>query len=40
MNRACQRQTVVFDVPVAAIIAFVPTPAAVTRLRMVRQTTR
>jgi hypothetical protein len=29
MNRACQRQTQVFDLPVAAMIAFVPEPSAV-----------
>ena len=28
MNRSCQRQTQVFDLPVAAMIAFVPRPSA------------
>ena len=28
MKRSCQRQTQVFDLPVAAMIAFVPSPSA------------
>ena len=38
MNRACQRQTVVFDVPVAAMTAFVPTPSALSSTIRARQT--
>jgi hypothetical protein len=38
MNRACQRQTVVFDFPVVAMTAFVPTPAALSSEICARQT--
>ena len=38
MNRSCQRQTVVFDLPVAAMMAFVPKPSAVRRMIRARQT--
>jgi hypothetical protein len=38
MNRSCQRQTVVFDLPVAAMTAFVPKPSAVRSTIRVRQT--
>jgi hypothetical protein len=38
MNRSCQRQTVVFDLPVAAMTAFVPKPSAVRRTVRARQT--
>jgi len=38
MNRSCQRQTVVFAVPVAAMMAFVPTPSAVGSTIRQRQT--
>ena len=31
-KRSCQRQTVVFDLPVAAMTPFVPTPSAVRRM--------
>ena len=38
MNRSCQRQTVVFDLPVAAMMAFVPKPSAVSSMIRARQT--
>jgi hypothetical protein len=38
MNRACQRQTVVFDFPVAAMTAFAATPAALSSTILARQT--
>lgn len=38
MNRACQRQTAVVDVPVAAMMAFVPTPSALSSTIRARQT--
>jgi hypothetical protein len=38
MNRSCQRQTVVFDLPVAAMMPFVPEPSAVRRMIRARQT--
>jgi hypothetical protein len=38
MNRSCQRRTVVFAVPVAAMTAFVPKPSAVRRTIRARQT--
>jgi hypothetical protein len=38
MNRACQRQTQVFDVPVWRMISFVPTPSAESRTIPARQT--
>jgi hypothetical protein len=38
MKRACQRQTVVFDVPVVAMIAFVPKPSALSSTIRARQT--
>jgi hypothetical protein len=38
MKRSCQRQTVVFAVPVAAMIAFVPKPCAVRATIRQRQT--
>lgn len=38
MNRSCQRQTVVFAVPMAAKIAFVPKPSAVSSTIQHRQT--
>jgi hypothetical protein len=37
-NRACQRQTVVFDFPAAAMMACVPSPSAVSRMIRARQT--
>jgi len=37
-NRSCQRQTVVFDLPVAAMMARVPRPSAVSRTIRARQT--
>ena len=36
MNRACQRQTQVFDLPVRALIAPVPDPAAENRMTLLR----
>ena len=38
MNRACQRQTQVFDLPVRAMIALVPNPAAENKMTLARQT--
>jgi hypothetical protein len=38
MNRSCQRQTQVFDLPVAAMMAFVPRPSAVRSTIRARQT--
>ena len=38
MNRACHRQTVVFEVPVAVMTAFVPTPSALSSTIRARQT--
>ncbi len=37
-NRSCQRQTVVFDFPAAAMIAWVPRPSTVSRMIRARQT--
>ena len=37
-KRSCQRQTVVFDFCVAAMIAFVPSPSALKRMIRARQT--
>jgi hypothetical protein len=37
-NRSCQRQTVVFDLPVAAMMACVPRSSAVSRMTRARQT--
>ena len=38
MNRSCQRQTQVLDLPVRRMISFVPTPSAVNRTISARQT--
>ena len=38
MNRSCQRQTQVLSLPVAAMMAFVPTPSAVSMTIRARQT--
>ena len=38
MKRSCQRHTHVFDLPVAAMIATVPMPSAVSRMIRARQT--
>src|SRR5215213_260680 len=38
MNRACQRQTHGFDTPARRMIAFVPSPSAVARMILARQT--
>ena len=38
MNRACQRQMQVFDLPVAALIAIVPSPSSLNRMIRARQT--
>ena len=38
MNLSCQRQTQVFDLPVAAMMAFVPKPSAVRTTIHARQT--
>jgi len=38
MNRSCQRQTQVFDLPVDAMIALVPVPSADNRPIRARQT--
>ena len=38
MNRSCQRQTQVFDLPVADMIALVPIPSADNRMIRARQT--
>jgi hypothetical protein len=38
MYRSCQRQTHVFDFPVAAMIAWVPKPCAVKKMMRARQT--
>ena len=38
MNRSCQRQTQVFDLPVSAMIAEVPRPSALRRTIRARQT--
>ena len=38
IKRACQRQTVVFDLPVVAIMALVPKPFAVRKMIWARQT--
>jgi len=37
-NRSCQRQTQVFDLPVLRMIAFVPTPSALSNTICARQT--
>ena len=37
-NRSCQRQTQVFDLPVSRMIAFVPTPSALSNTICARQT--
>ena len=38
MNRSCQRQMQVFDLPVAALIAIVPSPSSLNRMIRARQT--
>ena len=38
MKRSCQRQTQVFDVPVWRMISLVPTPSAVKKDNLARQT--
>ena len=38
MNRCCQRQTQVFDVPVRRMISLVPTPSALRSTMSARQT--
>jgi len=38
MNRSCQRQTQVFDVPVRRMISFVPIPSAENKMISARQT--
>ena len=38
MNRCCQRQTQVFDVPVWRMISLVPTPSALRSTMFARQT--
>ena len=38
MNRACQRQTQGFDLPVRRMISTVPAPSAVARMTPARQT--
>ena len=37
MNRSCQRQTQVFDLPVRRMISLVPTPSALERMIAARQ---
>ena len=37
MNRSCQRQTQVFDLPVPRMISLVPTPSALERMIAARQ---
>jgi hypothetical protein len=37
MNRSCQRQTRVFDLPVRRMISLVPTPSALERMIAARQ---
>ena len=37
-NRSCQRQTQVLDLPVSRMIAFVPTPSALSKTICARQT--
>ena len=38
MNRSCQRHTQVFDLPVAAMIATVPSSSSLSRMIRARQT--
>ena len=37
VNRSCQRQTQVFDLPVRRMISLVPTPSALERMIAARQ---
>jgi hypothetical protein len=37
MNRSCQRQTQVFDLPVRRMISLVPTPSALERMIAARK---
>ena len=37
MNRSCQRQTQVFDLPVRRMISLLPTPSALERMIAARQ---